>query len=246
MDNNNNIFNQFDLPEGYFKGSKAGILNKIEWTQEHEAYPILAGLKGKSGFVVPENYFSAKAAELELLDLPVLAAHQKQNGFEVPSNYFENSISSLQDKINEIDELNAYPLLNAQSKTHAFITKPAYFEENKKKLLTIATEKTGAKILFLGRKTVWYAAAAVLTITIGLWIYNSFFIEQELINGDCNTLACIEKRELLKFKLENFDSDELLDMVNSDKLKLNLEKKEKTDTLKTNDSIDAELLDMME
>jgi len=246
VDNNNNIFNQFDLPDGYFKGSKAGILNKIEWTQEHEAYPILAGLKGKSGFVVPENYFSAKAAELELLDLPFLAAHQKQNPFNVPSDYFKNSVSSIQDKVNEADELNAYPLLNAQNKTNEFTTEPNYFEENKKKLLSINTEKTGAKILFLGRKTVWYAAAAVLTITVGLWIYNSFYKEQVVIDEDCHTLACIEKRELLKFKLENFDSDELMDMVNSDKLKRNLDKKEQTDSLKTNDSIDADLLDMIE
>lgn len=246
MENNNNIFNQFDLPDGYFKGSKAGILNKIEWTQEHEAYPILSKLKGLSGFVVPVNYFSHKATELELLDLPLLAQHKNVNPFDVPANYFENTVDLLQAKIETNEELTEYPTLQALNKTIAFTTKPNYFEDNKKKLIELNTEKTGAKILFLNKKTVWYAAAAVLTITIGLWIYNSLYKEQEVINGDCNTLACIEKRELLKFKLENFDSDELLDMVNSDKLKLNLEKKEKTDTLKTNDSIDADLLDMIE
>ena len=246
MNNNTNIFNEFDLPDGYFKGSKAGILNKIEWAQELETYPVLSGLKGKSGFVVPENYFNNNATELELLDLPILTSQQKKNPFQIPSNYFKNKLSSIQNNINDADELNIYPLLNAQTKTNAFATQPNYFEQNKKKLLNITTEKTGAKIIFLGRKTLVYAAAAVLTITVGLWIYNSFYKEQIIIDENCNTLACIEKRELLKFKLENFDSDELLDMVNSDKLKLNLDKKEQTDSLKTNDSADADLLDMIE
>jgi hypothetical protein len=57
---NNGGPNNFGLPEDYFKKSAGSIMNKIEWLEEHKAYPNLTGLKKESGFVVPALYFENK------------------------------------------------------------------------------------------------------------------------------------------------------------------------------------------
>ena len=98
----------------------------------------------------------------------------------------------------------------------------------------------------MNRKPLWFAAAAVLTIVFSLWIYNAYFNQTEIIDGDCNTLACIEKRELLKYKLENLENEELYELVNTKQLEERLNKKEATDSLKTTDTIDSAILDYIE
>lgn len=246
MDNNNNIPNSFDLPEDYFKRSKAGILNKIVWTQEHEAYPLLSALNKEHGFVVPHNYFNTSASKLELLNTPVLANTTKQNSFDVPADYFTQNKLSIVSAIEGLDELSAYPKLNTIEKVNPFITSEKYFEASKQTTLNKNTNEGGAKIISMNRKPLWFAAAAVLTITIGLWIYNSFVKEQMIID-DCTTLACLEKRDVIKYKLDNFDTEEILDAaVDLDKLEKNLNKKESTDSLKTTDSTDQALLDYID
>jgi hypothetical protein len=245
VDKNNNIPNSFDLPEGYFRNSKAGILNKIEWMQEHEAFPVLKSLSRESGFTIPENYFDLSASKLELVDAPVLNSYPKQNVFEVPQNYFEENKTRIVSLIEERDELSAYPTLSSIERTNPFVTGENYFETSKNKILGKKNEG-GAKIISLFGKPLRYAAAAVLMISIGLWMYTSYFKTTEVLN-ECTTLACLEKREILKFKYENIDTDELIDAaVDLNKLEKNLNKTEKNDTTKAADSTDEALLDLID
>ena len=68
-----------------------------------------------------------------------------------------------------------------------------------------------------------------------------------MIIDECTTLACLEKRDVIKYKLDNFDTEEILDAaVDLDKLEKNLYKKESTDSLKTTDSTDQALLDFID
>lgn len=246
MNNNNNIPNSFDLPEDYFKRSKAGILHKIEWAQEHETYPLLSALNKEHGFVVPNNYFDASASKLELLNTPVLAHTAKQNSFDVPADYFENNRSKLISNIEGADELSAYPTLTNIEKVNPFVTSENYFETSKQTTIQRNTNEGGAKIISLGRKPLWFAAAAMLTIVFSVWIYNSF-VKQPISTDDCTTLACLEKREVIKYKLDNFDTEEIMDAaVDLDQLEKSLNKKESTDSLKTVDSTDQALLDFID
>ncbi len=252
MDNNKNIPSSFDLPDGYFKNSKTGILNKIEWMQEHEAYPTLLRLNKESGFIVPENYFNKSASKLELLDAPSLlniAQHlpvgKAGNGFEVPANYFEENKTRIASLVEEGNELSAYPRLSSIEKKNPFVTSENYFETNKKAILS--KNEGGAKIISLFSKPVRYAAAAAIMITIGLWIYHSYFRAE--VEGDCTTLACFEKRDIIKYKLNNFDVEDMNDAsIDLNKLEMNLNKKEssKNDSLKTTDSTDEALLDYID
>ncbi len=211
MDKNNNINNNFRLPEGYFEKSKRNILLKIEWQEENDKYPTLLTIKGKHGFVLPEAYFENNADKLELIAYPNLNNLNRKNVFDVPSNYFESNKTVIKSI--------------AQNKVN----------------------KGSAKIISLNKKTYWYAAAALLVLSFGAWIWNSYYKQNEMINGDCNTLACIEKRELLKYKLENLDSDELFEMVNANDLEKKLQEKELKDSTSTIDSIEIEdLTDFIE
>lgn len=246
MENNTNIFDQFGLPEGYFDKSKSSIQNKIEWQTEHEAYPTLLSLKNGSGFIVPNDYFVTNESKLELLAYECLSEISKQNAFVAPIGYFGSTKNAILSKINQENELVEMPILSSVNKQLPFITKDQYFADTKTEILNKGGENKGAKVISLNRKPLWIAAAAVLTMSFSLWIYNAYFNQTEVIDGDCNTLACIEKRELLKFKLDNLDNDELYELVNSKKLEERLNKKEKTDSLKTSDSIDASVLDYIE
>lgn len=214
--------------------------------QEHAAYPVLSSLNKENGFVVPENYFNKSASHLELLNTPTIQSIAKRNVFEVPSNYFENNKTRLISTTEESNELHAYPTLSAIEKVNPFITGENYFEKNKETILGKITSSGGAKIISLFGKPMRYAAAAVLMITIGLWIYNSYFKTVEITEENCTTLACLEKREIMKYKLENFDAEEILDAaVDLKKLEKNLNKIGQ-DSLKTADSTDEALLDLME
>ncbi|MFO0355642.1 MAG: hypothetical protein ACK50A_01715 [Sphingobacteriaceae bacterium] len=246
MDNNNNIFDQFDLPHDYFNRSKTSIFNKIEWQNEHEQYPTLLKFKGSNGFVVPQDYFHSNQHKFELIDHPVLSSIKKQNAFETPNNYFEEQGKLLEQRFELESELELHTNLSAIEKVLPYTVTDEYFKESKTRLTQLEPSRGGAKIISLNRKPYWYAAAAVLTIAFSLWIYNAYFSQTEVIDGDCNTLACIEKRELLKYKLENLENDELYELVNSKQLEERLNKKEITDTLKTTDSIDASVLDYIE
>lgn len=216
--------------------------------QEHEAYPTLLNLDKVSGFVVPQNYFNQSASELELLHTPILAGIAKQNAFQTPTAYFENNRSLLISISEETNELSNYPKLASIERKNPFITSDDYFQKTKNTIIGTNSNTGGAKIISLFGKPLRYAAAAVLTITIGLWIYNSFF-KTEIVDDECTTLACLEKREIIKYKLENFDSEEILDAnVDLHTLEMNLNKKqeEKSDSSRTTDSINEALLDYID
>jgi len=243
LENNNNISDPFNTPEGYFNRSKASILNKAEWLSEHEGYPTLLALKGRHGFVVPEQYFDMNTVKLELLDLPNLSAITKQTHFTVPDTYFEKGKSELANTLELQDELSEFKTLNALPKTIPFEVSATYFEESKVRL---KQANTSARIISIKHKPVWLAAAAVLTIVLSVWVYNAFFNVPVVIDEDCHTLACIEKRDLLKYKLDNLDNEDLYDLVNTEKLEKKLNTTNTNDSLKTSDSIDASILDYME
>ena len=214
--------------------------------QEHEVYPFLSSVNKESGFIVPENYFETSASKLELLNTPVLANTTKLNSFDVPADYFSQKKLHIVSGIEGVEELSSYPSLNKIEKVNPFVTSENYFETSRKTILGKNTNEGGAKIISMNRKPLWFAAAAVLMITFSLWIYNSF-VKDPIITNECTTLACLEKRDVIKYKLDNFDTEEILDAaVDLDKLEKNLNKIEKTDSLKTADSTDQALLDFID
>lgn len=203
-----------------------------------------------SNFGLPEGYFEKSKLTIlskiewqeENSNYPTLLQLKGKHGFVLPDTYFDDLAAKA--------ELIDCPTLMELKKSIPFNIPANYFENNKANLLAKVKNQgknSGTKIISLSSKTYWYAAAAMLVLSFGVWMWNSFYDNNEIIDGDCNTLACIEKRELLKYKLENLDNDELFELVNADDLEKKLQQKELKDSTATNDSIEIEdLTDFIE
>ncbi len=219
-ENTQNNNEHFNVPDAYFQKSAKTILNKIEWEEEMKPFDLLKKLKEKNCFIVPENYFSHNEFILENLDFGKLNAIPKINPFKIPQNYFvknEGLISSILDvQANESG-------LHFIQKENNFKIPKTYFKQNEIQLKNLLSEKKSAKIFNLSFSKVAFAAAAIIVISILFSIYSNY--TEVHPNEDCGTLACIEKRELLKSKqLENLEDDELYELVNPVRLEKDLNK----------------------
>jgi hypothetical protein len=242
--NENNHLNSepdnFGLPQGYFQNSANSIVNKIEWVEEHKNFPALEKLKKQSGFIIPNDYFVNNENKLELIEFPKLSALNKINAFKTPANYF----NELEEKqfvhfFNENDLEILGEKLSTIPKQANFKVKENYFDSSAEKISnSLLNEKKGGKLIKLFSPKIYYAAAAILTITLGLWFYNHYFLVAE--TKDCGTLACVDKADLLKTKnLENLDNDQLYELVDTKKLEEKLENK--TNNTTKNEDIDTSL-----
>ena len=225
--NKNNEQSKFGLPDGYFQKSAQTIFNKIEWQEEHKAFANLLANKKKSGFVVPENYFTKTEASLELLEFEKLNSCAKRNAFVVPNGYFEQASTTLSLTINERDSLNGnelleFPTLVSLKKQNSFTVPANYFSENAQKLKEVASTGSATnKVINLFSPKMWYSVAALLVIALGLWMYNSYYKLAPV--NDCGTLACVDKIDLVKAKhLDNIETEDLYKLVNTKKLEENL------------------------
>jgi hypothetical protein len=209
-ENKPNKKEHFNVPKGYFQKSGEKIFNKIEWEDEMKPFSTLLKLKGQNGFNVPENYFSHNELMLENLDFEKLNAIPKINSFQTPQNYFkenEISLSSI------LDENAEHSSLNIIQKENSFKIPDKYFEKNEVQIQHLLSKNKSAKILNLSFSKIAFAAAALIVITLAIAIYSNY--TKVVPSEDCSTLACIEKRELLKSKqIENLDDDELYELVN--------------------------------
>jgi len=239
----NSSQSDFGLPGGYFQHSALAIANKIEWQEEHKQFPLLLQHKGVNGFSVPAGYFNRSEARLELLDLEQLSALPKHNSFAVPEQYFaEAELQSLGSGLgSETQELAGLKILNALPKRHPFKTPEGYFAAQAQQVNTLLAKD--ARVIRLRPSRAWYAAAALLMLALGFWAYNAYFKPVE--TGDCGTIACLDKQELINAKtLENLENEELYELVNSKKLEEKLnnssDKKEKitTDSSAKQDAVD--------
>jgi hypothetical protein len=240
---NNNLNsepNNFGLPQGYFQNSANSIINKIEWLEEHKEFPFLAKLKKESGFVVPDDYFAASEHKLELIDFPQLNALNKTHAFKTPANYFDEAEEKqFVHFYAEIDIEILGEKLSTIPKQANFKVDDNYFGASAEKIsTTLLNEKKGGRIINLFSPKIYYAAAAILTITLCLWFYNHYFMVAD--TKYCGTLAFVDKIDLLKTKnLENLDNDQLYELVDTKKLEEKLENK--TNTKPNKEDLDTSL-----
>lgn len=218
----------FGLPDDYFKKSTGSIMNRIEWEEEHKAYPNLIKLKDNSVFTIPSNYFVLNETLLELTDFPILKTISKTNSFKIPDAYFELAeVKELAVVIQgETNELAGFEKLGAVKKVNCFKVDEAYFEVNEKLLNTLLKPEKSARIidLFFSRRS--YIAAAMLITALGLWFY-AIYIRPAQELKDCGTIACVDRVDLMKNKnLENLDNDELYELIDAGELEKKLNKKD--------------------
>lgn len=218
--------NPFSVPGNYFDSFSKKMMHKIELSEELKEFKLLSSIDKKLPFLVPENYFEVQR---ELVQYPVLWSLKSKKVFAVPEQYFENSCNKLFNQIEIADELASYPALSAIDKQPPFTVPVAYFENSVSAIKETIhasnrdSESQFGRILHIvfSKKTV-YAMAAILVISLGLYFYTS---NSDTVAADCNTLACLEKNEIIETsQLNNFDDESLFEIVNANELSKNLDK----------------------
>jgi len=188
---------------------------------------FLPGMEKKNPFSVPEDYFSASANRLEhkyeLSALPQLSAIKKQTKEETRAHYFAAFEAKMAKRLEQTDELNPFERLNSIAKKNNFAVAAGYFDtvaDNVKEKYHAANR---SRISFLGqiRQLVFRPGVAVsfaLVLVAGiaaLWNADS----DRVVPGDCKTLACLERNELLNEQtVRDFDDENLYEMVDVEAL----------------------------
>ena len=238
--------NPFSLPDGYFGSFSQKMMLKIEMAEELKEFKLLSSIDKKLPFITPDNYFARIEVKNELAAYPKLASVKtfncrtgSQNGFVVPELYFETSTKAIANKIELSEELKAYPVLNAIEKQNVFVAPQNYFEGLSHAIRANMfgdqkQESSVTKILHLvfSKKTA-YAIAAMLVVSLGLYFYaEGIHLDnsgEETVTGNCGTLACMEKSEILKSnQVSNMDEESLMNLVDPVQLSKNLKEASKT------------------
>jgi hypothetical protein len=245
----NNGKNPFGLPADYFSTFEDKLKQKMELKSELSEFPLLSSIQKTNVFTAPADYFQSAKNSLEytteLTSYPKLEAVKVPVFAELTEDYKKEFQSVLNYKIELADELKAYATLYNLDKTNAFSVPENYFDTvaSQVKERIHAVNHSKASVLdtvldfILGKKL---ALSFGLVLIIGLSVYFNQPAEPVVNVGDCKTLACLERQEILNDNkvISNLDEDQLMDLVDINSLndQLNSGKQKTTkSTIQKND-----------
>lgn len=253
----NNDQNSFGLPSDYFASFEDKLRKKLESQEELSEFPLLSSITKNNLFVTPADYFATAEHSLEIkAELASYAQLQSIKPFvatKLDADYIHHLKSSINYKIELVEELKEYKTLYSLDKVNPFIASDAYFESiaERVKDRIHASKETKVSVLnsvldFIFGKKMAFAFGLVTIVSLSIYFYQSQ--EKPLEMGDCKTLACLERQEILNNNkvISNFDEEQLMDLVDVNTLNQQLNsKKENTSKDKMNvDSIsEDDLLD---
>lgn len=230
----------FHVPEDYFmsfeKKIKARLAINDEMERELSDFPLLQSIPKNTSFIVPKNYFLSKHQALELEfekeQYKALYAFQQQSGFIEPnSGYVNTLLTSLTHKIEVADELKTFKTLYHINKSNPFVIQESYFDSlaSKIKGKIYASNQSSYTIWdsildFIFARKLWLSFSLLMVVTLSIYFYKSNNIADQ--SGDCKTLACLERQEILNNKaITNFDEEQLIDLVDVNSLDKQLNSK---------------------
>lgn len=254
----NNGESLYGVPSDYFTSFEDKLRQKLRLGNELNDFPLLSSIQKNNLFTIPSNYFNKTENVLE--HKIELASYVKLQGIkpivpnELGADYIKQLHSSLNYKIELIEELKPYQILYSVDKVNLFIVPNAYFESIVEHIKEkIYSEKDNrAAILdlvldFIFGKKIAFSFGLVVIVALSIYFYQS--PKTVIESADCKTLACLERQEILNNNkaISNFDEDQLMDLVDVNSLnqQLNSEKSNSLTNKKLNiDSVsDDELLD---
>jgi hypothetical protein len=215
--------NPFSVPEGYFEKLSERLIDKVELKEELEEFSRLSAITKKIAFEIPPDYFKSNENALEyqfelsaFKQLDKIKSTLKTNEKE---EYFEILDKKLIDKIEIEEEVNEFKLLSKIEKKNNYFVDSEYFEtiadhvKEKKYSEVMQPSIIERLIQFMLKPKIALAYSVVIILAIGWSLYynNS---DNKVIPGDCKTLACLEKNELLNEQnMSDFNEDNLYDEV---------------------------------
>lgn len=236
----------FALPEGYFDAFLAKMVLKFEVYSELNDLPTLQAMNKKNQLELPADYFKKSLNKLEytyeLSQFKTLGSIPKPTEAQWNDEYQKHLNSQKQVKV-DTNELSGFTVLSAMKKENAFAVQPDYFdnvEQQVKEKYKASQNEQGARIINLWsivrNPRVAIAASIVLIFGISAVWYASR-PKPIVVPGDCHTLACLEKNELLnEHNVRDFDEDNLYDMVDVESLDKQLSSDSTTVTSVATDS----------
>lgn len=214
----------FGLPENYFSTFEDKLKKRLEAEEELKEYPLLSAIPKRIAYSVPGNYFESLELKTELQAYPQLQAVKKVEP-SLGAAYLEESRERILHKIELMEELKDYALLYSLDKVNIFNVPAGYFDE----LPSVIKERAYVPVkeavslidkviaVISGHKFS-FAFGLVFLCSIGFYLYKANQ-STRIITGDCKTMACLEKKELLNQQvLSRFNEDELMEMVDVNKL----------------------------
>ncbi|MFI5142068.1 MAG: hypothetical protein ACHQII_06905, partial [Bacteroidia bacterium] len=173
---------------------------------------------------------------------PLLAENKTAN-FTVPDAYFDTLPEKVTNAISLEEEKEAYPLLYSYRKENIFVTSENYFES-----FEVAIEKPSKVIPLYKRINLSYKVAAAIALIVGLGILFYKQPTKPIYTNDCNTFACLDKKDILNsgYVLRASD-DNIIDLIDDKQLSDSLllkkgGKSKKVDMSDVSDNVDINTL----
>lgn len=218
--------NPFHVPKDYFETLADRIQIKMECEEELKEFITLNEISKRSGFKTPENYFGSSENKLEYqFELSGLKNLSEIKKTALPldnARYFEALDKKILDRKELNEELKGLTMLQGLEKKNNFAVEPDYFagiaDRIKGKYHAQPKKQTVVVQIWnlVSDPRLAIAASIILVAAVSaIWYANQ---STTIINsGDCKTLACLEKNELLK-EMTEFDEDNLYDLVDVESL----------------------------
>lgn len=236
MNNHDEIFNDNDAaslnegggsmlpPDGYFEAFSKKMMARIEAEEELKDFSALAAISKRSPFTVPGGYFeNAADYSEELTAYPQLGNIARPSYVPVDAAYFEAMQQQVLYKAELAEELKPYPSLYAIDKRQPALAVPAdYFEDlagHVKDRIHSRAETPVVGLLtriaaFVLRPKTALSFGLALILVVGLLVYNRPGAAVQPVSGDCKTLACLEKGDVLNdHTMHSLDDESLMDIV---------------------------------
>ncbi len=246
----NNGKNPFGLPQDYFSKFEDKLKKKLELENELQEFPMLSSITKSNIFTTPSNYFESIENNLDykfdLESYPNLQSVKKPVFVDIDESYKHQLESSINHKIEIFEELKTYQTLYSLDKVNSFLVSENYFEnvadrikekiysvkENNKSIIEIVID-----VLF--GKTMAFSFGLSLIIGLSVFFYRA--PEGIVDSGDCKTLACLERNEILNNNnvISNFDEEQLIDLVDVNSLNKQLNSKKENTETNTKQNIDS-------
>lgn len=147
--------------------------------------------------------------------------------FDVPEGYFSGFENKFLKKIELESELEEFKILSSLQKINSFDVPAGYFDASLECLNNLRISLANKKTFFTRLQEILFkpkfSFSYVLIFMVGLSFYY-YFSESNKSDNTCETLACIDKDEILNYALDlNIEQHQIEEWVSVDSLYTDVE-----------------------
>lgn len=145
-----------------------------------------------------------------------------EGAFDVPEGYFYGFENKILKKIELESELEEFKVLSSIQKINSFDVPAGYFDASLEYLNNLRISLANKKTFFTRLQEILFnpkfSFSYILIFLVGLSFYY-YFSENKKEQNTCETLACIDKDEILNYALDlNIDQHQIEEWVSVDSL----------------------------